>query len=298
LGAELSIAKTHVSPDTYEFAKRWFCKGKEITGVPMNGIVNNINNPFIVLVTLYDFFKVKNNFYSGPRDLVSVVSYLYKGLSVKLGKKFSNSKFRLKLQNFRESLNLAFGYSTYDSLRTLMCNNITNEDYMIPNSLSVIHQEIDDVIGKGVGSTVKKSLNSLTSLARKLELKSDDLGLESPNELRFLPIFKGIVNHLDRYIETIAEWEPSSKTFREKSKDLLLLDIDKVFSKERNKTLELLNTGKILSKGFREINLTNDIMYGSSLGESTYTYNNDLFNLIQGNYAVSLENIRRLNEGL
>jgi len=264
----------------------------------MNGIINNINNPFIVLVTLYDFFKVKNNFYSGPGDLVSVVFHLYKGLSVKLGKKFSNSKFRVKLQNFRESLNLAFGYSTYDSLRNLMCTNITNEDYMIPNSLSVVHQEIDDVIGKGVGSTVKKSLNSLSSLARKLEERSDDLGLESPNELRNLPVFKGIVNHLNKYLETIAEWEPSSKTFRQKSKDLLLLDIDKVFNKERNKTLELLNTGKILSKGFREINITNDIMYGSSLGESTYTYNNDLFNLVQGNYAVSLEKINKLDNGL
>jgi hypothetical protein len=48
IGVEASVAKTHVSRDTYEFAKRWIHNGKEITGLPMTGIIDNINNPFIV----------------------------------------------------------------------------------------------------------------------------------------------------------------------------------------------------------------------------------------------------------
>jgi hypothetical protein len=41
LGVDISVAKTHVSKDTYEFAKRWIKSGKEITGLPLKGILNN-----------------------------------------------------------------------------------------------------------------------------------------------------------------------------------------------------------------------------------------------------------------
>lgn len=61
LGVGLSLAKTHKSLNTYEFAKRWFQEGKEITGLPMRGIVENIHNPYIVFTILFDFFKVKGN---------------------------------------------------------------------------------------------------------------------------------------------------------------------------------------------------------------------------------------------
>jgi hypothetical protein len=76
-----------------------------------------------------------------------------------------------------------------------------------------------------------------------------------------------------------------------------MLNIDNVFGKERNKTLELLNTGKIFSLGFKKINETDEIMYGSSIGESTYSYNHDLFSLIQNNYSIDLKKLIELDEG-
>jgi len=51
------------------------------------------------------------------------------------------------------------------------------------------------------------------------------------------------------------------------SKDLILLETESLFSKERNKTLELLNTGKMFKKGFDYINSTDEIYYGSALGD-------------------------------
>lgn len=39
LGVDISEAKTHVSEDTFEFAKRWFHKGVEISPFPVHGIV-------------------------------------------------------------------------------------------------------------------------------------------------------------------------------------------------------------------------------------------------------------------
>jgi len=41
LGVDISSSKTHVSYDTYEFAKRWIMHGVEISGLPMKGIISN-----------------------------------------------------------------------------------------------------------------------------------------------------------------------------------------------------------------------------------------------------------------
>jgi len=58
-GVDLSLAKTHVSCDTYEFAKRWI-KGKcELTPLPIRGIVDNIHNPIIVFSIIFDYMRIK-----------------------------------------------------------------------------------------------------------------------------------------------------------------------------------------------------------------------------------------------
>jgi hypothetical protein len=41
LGVEISMQKTHISKDTYEFAKRWIRNGIEISPLPIRGIANN-----------------------------------------------------------------------------------------------------------------------------------------------------------------------------------------------------------------------------------------------------------------
>jgi len=284
-----------VSIDTYEFAKRWISIGKEITGLPMNGIVDDIKNPFIVLVTLYDFYKVKKNYFSSRFDLVKVVRNLYKGLNKELGKKFNNSRFNSKVVLFRDSLDFAFGYSTYDSLRRILAQNIKNENYMIPDE-HIIHTEYDNVISQGLGSAVKNSMSSMTRLFNKLLEHKKFYNLEDPNDLRHYPVFIGVYNHINSLVDTLNNCEIYSSNYREESKKLLMLDIDKVFSKERNKTLELLNTGKIFSSAFKIINDTDDIMYGSSIGESTFTYNKDLFKLIPNNYKLSLKNLKKIHD--
>jgi hypothetical protein len=80
-----------------------------------------------------------------------------------------------------------------------------------------------------------------------------------------------------------------------------MLNVDHVLGKERNKTLSLLNTGKIFNLGFRKINQTEEIMYGSSIGESDYSYNFDLSNYLVSNIVNSstmyLQRLRELDAG-
>jgi hypothetical protein len=168
----------------------------------MNGIIENINNPFIVMVNLFDFFKVKKNYYSSMKNLSQVVSLLYKGLNRELGKKFSNSKFNMKVRVFHESLNFSFGYSTIESLREILCYNITNDYYVIPNN-DLIHHVYDDVIKLGLGKSIENSMSSLNEISTKIISKKELLNLEDINEVRNFPIFKGIVNHINRYLETV-----------------------------------------------------------------------------------------------
>jgi hypothetical protein len=296
LGVDISMHKTHVSDDTYEFAKRWICKGKEITGMPMNGIIENINNPFIVMVNLFDYFKVKGNYLGSCKNLTSILFSLYKGLNRKLSKRFDNSRFKMKVRTFHESLNYSFGFSTYNSLRELLARNIQNEYYVLPND-NLIHQCFDDVIQMGLGKSIGNSLNQLSVMTDDLIDKKDQLELSDINDMRFLPIFRGIVNHVNKYYETVQKWDFTESNFRQKQKDLLTLNIDNLFSKERNKTLELLNTGKIFSLGFNKINQTDEIMFGSSTVESTWTFTADIMKLVQGGYSMNLNTLTDISNG-
>lgn len=56
LGVDCSPHKTHTSLHTYEFAKRWFHKGQEITGIQLRGFLDTMNKYHLVyqmVMTLY-----------------------------------------------------------------------------------------------------------------------------------------------------------------------------------------------------------------------------------------------------
>lgn len=76
-----------------------------------------------------------------------------------------------------------------------------------------------------------------------------------------------------------------------------MLDIESVFSKERNKTLELLNTGKIFKDGFNKLNAMDEIMYGSATVESDYSFTTDISMLIKSGYAMNLSTFEKLENG-
>jgi len=278
LGIEISPHKTHVSKDTYEFAKRWFKGGREITGLPTRGIIWNIKNPFIVASVLYDYFKVKGNSWV-CKDLVSVIASLYSGLKIN-GKYYSfNLKTKKRVSMFIKSLDIAFGYATPDMLRSMLVENITNELYLTPNQ-SLIHSEIERVMGDGLGLLAGNNLKKLNSLFDTLKTKSKIFELKDLNELNSYVIFQGIVNYIDNFKDTVRRWDCENLNIRQCSKELLLLNIESFFDKDRNKILELMNMGKIFSKGISNINQNEEIMYGSATAESTFTSSRDLYKLI------------------
>jgi hypothetical protein len=77
LGVNISTYKTHVSKDTYEFAKRWIKAGSEITGLPLKGIGSNLKNYKVTFMLLYSYFERIPSLQKGV--LSDLVAKLYSG---------------------------------------------------------------------------------------------------------------------------------------------------------------------------------------------------------------------------
>jgi len=129
LGVEISPTKTHVSKDTYEFAKRWIKVTpdgvKEISPLPLKGISKNIDNPFIVYTILFDHFNVKGNLYLNHSNLISLTIRLYNNLNFKYYEKkklvktisYSSKYLRNKLMNLDLSIRYSLGLYTDQQIR-------------------------------------------------------------------------------------------------------------------------------------------------------------------------------------
>jgi hypothetical protein len=74
LGVDISVHKTHVSRNTYEFAKRWIQRGVEISPLPLKGILHNKRNLHVVFLQLYNYLKKVNTNYRGScLELISEI---------------------------------------------------------------------------------------------------------------------------------------------------------------------------------------------------------------------------------
>jgi hypothetical protein len=141
LGVDISLHKTHVSKDTYEFAKRWIkytpLNGfKEVTPIPLKGIANNIDNPFIVYTILFDYFIVKGNMYLSRLSIVSLVIRLYNNLVFKYFEKgkliksttYSSRYLRTKLMMLDLSMRISLDLATDQQIRKYLCSVLKNQD--------------------------------------------------------------------------------------------------------------------------------------------------------------------------
>jgi len=133
-------------------------------------------------------------------------------------------------------------------------------------------------MSKGVISKIEKNVESLDDLIDILKDKIKILNLSDINEIREYPIFQSILVYTKDLQEKIKSYSVEGFDVHQACKDLVTLDINSIFDKERNKILELLNIGKVYIKGSNIINETDEIYYGSSSGLSTYTASEDFYN--------------------
>jgi len=302
LGVEVSLNKTHVSKDTYEFAKRWIkpFSRTEITGIPLKGIILNFKNPQVVFIILYDYFKIKCNLYTSKYNLVELLFRLYYKFSIlsktnnrkrNLSQKIiSNSKKvfitlnKNKLTMIKAlslSLDIDFGYYSYDKLRNLFTLLVTNEQYQIPGEGEAL-LEYKRILSAGMAGIVGKINNSVINNPDLLLSKFE---CEDKNLLSDHPVFVSIYNTIKQSWLIVQVWDLSDDiTLHNASKEIQDLDIEKIFNKDRNKIRSLMTIGSIIRGGFKILNNTHEIYYGSSTTESTFTAPNDLVKSLKHNF--------------
>nr|QIQ28428.1 putative RNA-dependent RNA polymerase [Fusarium sacchari mitovirus 1] len=269
LGVDISLTKTHVSKDTYEFAKRWIKNKSEITGLPSRGIILNYKNPFIVFTILYDFYKIKKNQYLSCYSLVGSVNALYKNLYLIKGKKKYFPVRRLntyiqRIKTFGALLDVTFDYSNNQSIRNIFTRNITSSIYCIPDGEDSL-LELKKILSTGLGKTLSSNVGKVSSWQTKIIESYDD---KDRNNLVNYPTFVGLYNYINDIKTRTKKWS-GSEEISEITKDLNVLNVDNIYSKERQKYDSLLTIGKSLEVGFSNINSTEEIMYGSATVESS-----------------------------
>jgi len=310
LGVDISLNKTHVSVDTYEFAKRWIRpKDKwELTGLPVKGIFSNYNNPFIVFTILYDYFKIKENNYFSKLTLVNLVVKLYYKLSIpSLTKKGTfnkvngkllyqylsiNRKTYNKLQNYSLALDINFGIFSYEKLRRLFCNLITNDNYVIPDG-KVALLEYKRILLSGMANVVGNMNKNILMLPSEF---LDRFPEQDKNNLAVHPLFISVYNCLNKMWDKVMIYKDQEDLcLHSLSKEISDLNLDSIFNKDRNKIQSLLLIGNILNLGIQRVNKTTEIYYGSSWTESTFTSPTDLLYQTQKNF--NLDEFDKVFEG-
>lgn len=285
LGVELSLQKTHVSMDTYEFAKRWLQPGlnREITGLPLGGILRNFYNPNIVFTILYDYFKIKKNSYLGnTNSLVELMISLYFRIFLnKQGKFFVlNKKIIKSLENFSLMLDITFGYYSYDKVRLLFSMNIKSDDYMIPNE-RVALSELERILSFGLTSRILQINRNIIS---NPSLLLDKFQVTDVNLLANNPVFLSIFNTISKLQDIRLDF--NIENLYNISKEIVDLNIESIFNKERNKIQSLIEIGKILKDGFKWVNNTTEIYYGSATIEDSYSLQG-IGKMLQNNVNLS-----------
>lgn len=77
LDVGISIPKSCISSNMYEFAKRIFLDGREITGIQIGGMYNNINKYHLIYQSVYDIIYNRNYTPPGFMSIPDLMQYLY-----------------------------------------------------------------------------------------------------------------------------------------------------------------------------------------------------------------------------
>jgi len=204
IGVEISAMKTHVSLTTYEFAKRWFHHGVEVSGYPVSMIVSTLKAP---LETLSGIIQLSSRGYS-PSDLsssVEAVICLHKFLNVPV-KRLRH--MRNLLQNFHFTLRNLHSLN-YEEVRLFMANATKNSDYVIPAQAAMLESELSRVASAVANGSVILLVGKLSRYEVKLRtvmssLFGDIADTSKPNH-QIHPVYHAIFNSVTRLEEMSAK---------------------------------------------------------------------------------------------
>lgn len=281
LGVEISVQKTHVSKDTYEFAKRWiqpYGVIKEITGIPLKGIISNFNDHRIVYSILYDYFKIKENLWLSNFSLVELIGQLYKSTyifskpkkskSKKDGKKLPpkkiwlslNRKMYKQIMSLKLALDITFNYITYENFKKAWISNVNYEELHCPPNLKIGLFELKRILIGGLASSVFKG--DLPIFKRPRELIVDNF--EDTYDSKSLvphPQFLGLFNNLVNKLTVLDRFKDHGGIgLYNAAKSLSAINYKTIYNKDKEKLIPVLEMGKLITKSFNILPIMMDFV--------------------------------------
>lgn len=258
LGVDISMQKTHVSINTYEFAKRWIHQGKEVSGLSLRGIVNNLNNPITIINIVYEYLRRIPSLLKG-----SVVDILKESMrGIKLNKRYISNK---KLYKLIDSTILVIRFNlktiTYQEIRQYFFKYVIIDELNLPKE-DEIYRFMDRVLSLGLQVLAEKSANSLKQYYEKF-LETFPASFDKIN-LKYNPIVHGLYSKL-RQIKSRIQ-----KNSRNNSLDLIdsisdfrIDEPDKLVENVRKSSKQIFYLDQVFKNSFKVLNSINERNYNN-----------------------------------
>lgn len=265
LGVDISEAKTHVSKDTYEFAKRWIRRGKEVSGLPLRGIADNLKNPLIFYMILLDYFTLKANTFLGRDTLCVIVEKVLHRLEFRIkGKTFRfNPRFlKTNLWYLSTVVRKSLGLATNEELRNFLAIHSSNlGEIVLPHDITILWKR---VISNGLADLVKsntlKILKAGDHIWKYMTILFPDLNLVST-----IPFLIALSNYLERTLLNIEKYKLSLHSPDDQIdlisivKEINFLDFNKVATWDRNWYPAACLTTKLVKQSLRYMRTADSI---------------------------------------
>jgi hypothetical protein len=266
LGVSISPHKTHVSKDTYEFAKRWIrwtnSKFIELSPIPLKGLALNIKNPFIVYTIFFDYFIIKGNQYLVRGGLRDLICKLYKNIKfIEYDKNTKKKKIlSFSIPYLRQRINIldfgmrySLGLNTYDHARAIFARySVSTDWYVLPNE-STIHLETKRVLKGAIQFLLNDRIGSLSKLSDQVISYYNLFKVDDKSIFGSLPLTNAIINFLHRlevYSNSLSE---DRFDYLSMLKEVGFLDFSELTMWNRNYHDSILVGSKLWTKAFRTL---------------------------------------------
>jgi len=279
LGVGISEHKTHVSTNTYEFAKRWFKDGIEVSGLQVNAFMETWRNYPLLFQTLRTYYE-RGLF---PKRSTSYPE-LVETLLIHLG------MYERKAHNISKKVNMLHGFYRWihdddlAAVRKVLVDlvpdeaSIPNEDHPMFNylmkirldmALQVIHKALVTKVNNYLEKIPDLLINDVTTFnpdeISEVEIDWDNLDeLEKVlsdsfgySDVYSLPVMKSLQNIASR-LSVDPRISIESNDLQSHIDALVIPGLDEVKSKVRNATVliksniiaqKVLHFHKVLSRG-------------------------------------------------
>lgn len=290
MGVEISPMKTHVSKDTYEFAKRWFHKGVEVTGISLRSILTTHFNPLLLLSTIQSMYR------KGQIPLVPTnIPCLIHGLLELLCREGDNhvglfnpaglrrnprllTKALRSLTNTHKLFRLVNAFNA-DEAREFMCSLVSRAqeipeygEVALPSCPTMLEKCFSRVVGIALGDHASTSIDKFCSIAESFSKKFRERLVNTCQVLQdmwylydFHPVYWGLLS-------SIVQQNKADRLFNQ-TEDLkgaipqvIIPDAESSFDKR--KEVQLLRSYTHLGKAFEHY-VQKDFHSSIALGTST-----------------------------